>query len=136
MAYWKENINVEVLLPYDTENCTTSWYWVTFSIPLEATWIPISGGVWIYNASNYTNHRINICGRMAYLTGGRIERTTCYLMACRAYSDTEEPSRSNNEHFKVRYVSRDKTLSRDEQRSMRLHCIDYGTHKEYRNKKQ
>jgi hypothetical protein len=136
MAYWKENINVEVLLPFDTENCTVSWYWVTFSIPLEATWIPISGGVWIYNAGTYTNHRINICGRIACKSGGHIERTTCHLMACRAYSDTENPSRSNNEHFKVRLLSRDKALSCDEQRSMRLHCIDYGTHKEYRNKKQ
>lgn len=135
MAYWKENINVEVLLPFDTENCTVSWYWVTFSIPLEATWIPISGGVWIYNAGTYTNHRINICGSLSYKHDD-IERTTCHLMACRAYSDTEDPSRSNNEHFKVRLLSRDKTLSRDEQRSMRLHSIDYGTHKEYRNKKQ
>lgn len=135
MAYWKENINVEVLLPFDTENCTISWYWVTFSIPLEATWLA-EGYVWIYNASNYTNHRINICGRIACKSGGHIERTTCHLMACRAYSDTENPSRSNNEHFKVHLLSRDKTLSRDEQRSMRLHCIDYGTHKEYRNKKQ
>lgn len=134
MAYWKENINVEVLLPFDTPNCTTSWYWVTFSIPLEATWLA-EGYVWIYNASNYTNHRINICGSLSYKHDD-IERTTCHLMACRAYSDTENPSRSNNEHFKVRYVSRDKTLSRDEQRSMRLHCIDYGTHKEYSNNKQ
>lgn len=124
MAYWKENINVEVLLPFDTPNCTTSWYWVTFPIALEETWH--GSGVWMYNASTYTSHCINICGRMAYLTGGRIERTTCHLMACRAYSDTEDPSRSSNEHFKVRLLSRDKTLSRDEQRSMRLHCIDYG----------
>lgn len=135
MAYWKENINVEVLLPFDTENCTVSWYWVTFSIPLEATWLA-EGYVWIYNASNYTNHRINICGRIACKSGGHIERTTCHLMACRAYSDTKNPSHSKTEHFKVRYVSRDKTLSRDEQRSMRLHCIDYGTHKEYRNNKR
>lgn len=135
MANWKERINVEVLLPFDTENCTISWYWVTFSIPLEATWLA-EGYVWIYNAGTYTNHRINICGRIACKSGGHIERTTCHLMACRAYSDTENPSCSNNERFKVRLLSRDKTLSRDEQRSMRLHCIDYGTHKEYRNKKQ
>ena len=135
MAYWKENINVEVLLPFDTPNCTTSWYWVTFSIPLEATWLTESY-VWIYNASTYTNHRINICGRIVCKSGGHIERTTHHLVACRAYSDLDIPTRSDNEHFKVRLLSRDKTLSRDEQRSMRLHCIDYGTHKEYSNKKR
>lgn len=126
MAYWKENINVEVLLPFDTPNCTTSWYWVMFPIALVETWH--GSGVWMYNASTYTEHRINICGRMAYLTGGRIERTTHHLMACRAYSDTEDPSRSNNEHFKVRLVSRDKQLSDSGRRSMRLHSIDYGSH--------
>jgi hypothetical protein len=126
MAYWKENINVEVLLPFYTPNCTTSWYWVTFSIALEETWH--GSGVWMYNVDTYTEHHINICGRMAYLTGGRIERTTHHLMACRAYSDTEDPSRSKNEHFKVRLVSRDKQLSDSDKRSMRLHSIDYGTH--------
>jgi len=125
MAYWKENINVEVLLPFDTPNCTTSWYWVTFSIPLEATWIPISGGVWIYNAGTYTNHRINICGSLSYKHDD-IERTTHHLMACRAYSDTCDPRHSKTEHFKVRYVSRDVELSDDDRRSMRLHSIDYG----------
>lgn len=135
MAYWKENINVEVLLPFDTENCTVSWYWVMFSIALEETWERISGDVWMYNAGTYTNHSINICGAMSY-RGNHLNRTTHKLMACRAYSDITDPRHSKVEHFKVRLVSRDKKLSSDEQRSMRLHSIDYGTHKEYRNKKQ
>ena len=125
MANWKERINVEVLLPFDTPNCTTSWYWVMFSIALEETWVRICGGAWMYNADTYTNHRINICGAMSYRDNHR-NRTTYKLMACRAYSDTDDPRHSKNEHFKVRYVSRDVELSDNDRRYMRLHSIDYG----------
>ena len=125
MANWKERINVEVLLPFDTPNCTKSWYWVMFSIAQEETWERISGGAWMYNAGTYTNYHINICGAMSY-RGNHLNRTTHKLMACRAYSDTCDPRHSNTEHFKVRYVSRDVELSDNDRRSMRLHSIDYG----------
>lgn len=136
MANWKERINVEVLLPFDTPNCTTSWYWVMFSIAMDETWY--YEDAWMYNAGDYVNNapfRLNIIGKAnlkrVYTDPKRgtvadIDYTTHKLMACRAYSDTCDPRHSKTEHFKVRYVSRDVELSDDDRRSMRLHSIDYG----------
>jgi hypothetical protein len=136
MANWKERINVEVLLPFDTPNCTTSWYWVMFSIAMGETWY--YEDAWFYNAGDYVNNapfRLNIIGKANLKslytdpklgTVADIDYTTHKLMACRAYSDTCDPRNSKTEHFKVRYVSRDVELSDDNRRSMRLHSIDYG----------
>ena len=137
MAHWKENINVEVLLPFDTPNCTTTWYWVM--IPINRNMVHYYHGVWMCNAGDYVNgapFRINICGKtvfkgMHYEPELRqdvydIEYTTHKLMACRAYFDTDDPRNSKNEHFKVRLVSHDVQLSDNDRRSMRLHSIDYG----------
>ena len=136
MANWKERINVEVLLPFDTPNCTTSWYWVMFSIAMNEVWC--HDGVWMYNAGDYANNapfRLNICGEAKtkrlytdHLYGimADINYTTHKLMACRAYSLTTDPRHSKIEHFKVRYVSHDVELSDNDRRSMRLHSIDYG----------
>ena len=135
MANWKERINVEVLLPFDTPNCTTSWYWVMFTIAMDETWY--YEDAWMYNAGDYVNNapfRLNIIGKAnlksVYTdrsgTVADIDYTTHKLMACRAYSDTCDPRHSKTEHFKVRYVSRDVELSDNDRRSMRLHSIDYG----------
>jgi len=136
MANWKERINVEVLLPFDTPNCTTSWYWVMFSIAMDETWY--YEDAWMYNAGDYVNNapfKLNICGKANLKslytdpkrgTVADIDYTTHKLMACRAYSDTTDPRNSKTEHFKVRYVSRDVELSDNDRRSMRLHSIDFG----------
>lgn len=145
MANWKENINVEVLLPFDTPNCTTSWYWVTFSIEMNQAqyW----EDAWMYNAGDYVNNapfNINICGKANLKrlytdpklgTVADIDYSTYKLMCCRAYFDSDDPRNSKNEHFKVRLLSYDKQLDEHDRHNMRLHSIDYGGgHVEYRNK--
>ena len=139
MAYWKENINVEVLMPFDTPNCTTSWYWVT--IPIDSDMVHYYHGVWMCNVGDYATNapvRINLCGKavmknLHYDPEERrdvcdIDYTAHHLMACRAYSDLDDPRTSKAEHFRVRLVSRDKQLSDSDRRSMRLHSIDYGSY--------
>lgn len=138
MAYWKENINVEVLLPFDTPNCTTSWYWVT--IPISSDMVHYYHGVWMCNVGDYSTNapvRINLCGKAVETTGyidspigsvHPIEYTTHKLMACRAHSDLDDPRTSKNRHFRVRLLSHDKQLSDCEARNMQLHSIDYGSH--------
>ena len=118
MKHWKERINVEVLLPFDTPNCTITWYWVMFSISTDEVWL--KDGIWMYNSGTYVNNapfNINICGRVN-LYGACF---TCNLMSCRAFLDCEDPRNTRQEHFRVRFVSCDVELSDDERRSMKFH---------------
>ena len=119
MANWKERINVEVLLPFDTPNCTTSWYWVMFSIAMDETWY--YEDAWFYNAGDYVNNapfRLNIIGKA--------NLKSVYTDRSGTVADIDYTTHSKTEHFKVRYVSRDVELSDNDRRSMRLHSIDYG----------
>lgn len=99
MANWKNNIEIEVRLPYITQGCTLGYYWHYIKLTNEDIWF--SGDVdslrWKADIRR-SNLRLLISGKATTKDGKTCETTTYKLTAFITYNGIN----NGLEKYKVR----------------------------------